>query len=168
MSQAGMFENGSAAPNIEFVTGNAGGAVGPDGLFNINIVGSGGITVTGNPGTNTLTISGGGLVWTREAGAAVAIANNHGYFNINAGLTTFTLPATAAIGDIIEIVGEGAGGWTIVPNALQSIQVGNTSTAIGILGAVSSTNRYDAIRLVCRVANLTWSATSYIGTFNIV
>jgi len=40
------------------LTGNTGGAVAPDGSGNINIVGSGAITVTDNPGTNKLTISG--------------------------------------------------------------------------------------------------------------
>ncbi len=43
---------------VATLTGNSGGAVGPS-LGNINIVGSGDITVTGNPGTSTLTISGG-------------------------------------------------------------------------------------------------------------
>lgn len=38
------------------VTGNSGGAV-PPSAGNINIVGSGGVIVTGNPGTNTLTIT---------------------------------------------------------------------------------------------------------------
>lgn len=40
------------------LTGNIGGAVGPDALLNINIVGTAtnGINVTGNPATNTLTI----------------------------------------------------------------------------------------------------------------
>ncbi len=41
----------------ETLTGNAGGAVGPDGADNINVLGSGDILVTGNPGTNTLTLS---------------------------------------------------------------------------------------------------------------
>lgn len=45
------------APNVEFLAGNTGGAVGPDAAFTINVLGSGNLTVTGNPGTNTLTIS---------------------------------------------------------------------------------------------------------------
>lgn len=50
-------EGGTAAGDIETLTGNSGGAVGPDGAFNVNILGSGNIDVAGNPGTNTLTIS---------------------------------------------------------------------------------------------------------------
>lgn len=44
-------------PGIETLTGNSGGAVSGDASFNVNILGSGDVTVTGNPGTNTLTIS---------------------------------------------------------------------------------------------------------------
>lgn len=44
-------------PDIETLTGNSGGAVGPDGAFNINLLGADGINVVGNPATNTLTFS---------------------------------------------------------------------------------------------------------------
>lgn len=42
---------------LQKLTGNTGGPVAPDGSSNINIVGSGSISVTGNPGTHTLTIA---------------------------------------------------------------------------------------------------------------
>src|SRR5690606_25217380 len=71
MSQAGTFiaTGGGGSGPIDTITGNSGGAVGPDGANNINIVGSGsGVTsnieVAGNPGTNTLTISTGSTVPT--------------------------------------------------------------------------------------------------------
>jgi len=48
---------GSSLPDIETLTGNTGGPVGPDGAFNINIIGSNGILIAGNAGTNTLTAS---------------------------------------------------------------------------------------------------------------
>lgn len=56
---------GGAAAGVETLTGNTGGPVDPlDG--NINVVGSGSVVVTGNPSTNTLTITtsggGGGVV----------------------------------------------------------------------------------------------------------
>lgn len=57
MSQMGQFDNVNGA--VETITGNTGGAVSPTGA-NINLVGAGGLTVTGNPATSTLTISGGG------------------------------------------------------------------------------------------------------------
>lgn len=59
-------ESGGATGTVNGLTGNSGGKVDPDGTGNINLVGDGvGITITGNPGTNTLTAS---LVGGGEAG----------------------------------------------------------------------------------------------------
>jgi hypothetical protein len=64
MSQIYKSEGGSSAADIETITGNSGGAVGPDGSFNINLLGddsttnnTNGITVVGNAGTNTQTVT---------------------------------------------------------------------------------------------------------------
>lgn len=58
MSQAGFLDSsGGGGGNIQTLTGNTGGAV-PPSANNINVIGDGTtITVTGNPGTSTLTIS---------------------------------------------------------------------------------------------------------------
>lgn len=58
MSQAGRFYEGSSPIDVEYLQGNSGGAVGPDGSNIINVIGyePSGITVVGSPGTNTLTI----------------------------------------------------------------------------------------------------------------
>ncbi len=64
MSQAGTLQEGSSLPGIETLTGNSGGAVpGTGSPVNIDILGSNGVVVTGNPGTSTLTVSltGGGV-----------------------------------------------------------------------------------------------------------
>ncbi len=61
MSQAGALgDGGTVLPDIETLTGNAGGAVGPDGAFNIDILGENaqGINIVGTPGSNLLTVSG--------------------------------------------------------------------------------------------------------------
>ena len=60
MSQSGILSAiTSGGPVVETLTGNSGGPVGPNGSFNINLVGnnSSGINVVGNPGTNTLTVT---------------------------------------------------------------------------------------------------------------
>lgn len=60
MSQAGKLAEGSPTiPGIETLTGDSGGAVAGTGVpVNVNILGtSGQITVTGNPGTSTLTLA---------------------------------------------------------------------------------------------------------------
>lgn len=59
MSQISTVDGGGVIPPgniVETLTGNTGGAVGPTG-HNINVVGAGEISVAGNPGTSTLTIS---------------------------------------------------------------------------------------------------------------
>ena len=60
MSKAGSYWDGSSSPPVETITGNVGGAVGPDGAFNIDLIGdpgTNGINVTGAPGSNSLTIA---------------------------------------------------------------------------------------------------------------
>ena len=127
-----------------------------------------GISVT--PGANTITIAatGAGFTWTREAGAAISMGADHGYINTNAGLTTFALPALAAVGDAFSIMGESAGGWLIAQNAGQNIQFGSLSSTPGVLGSLASSNRYDCIELICRVANTTFQVVSAVGNLTIV
>jgi hypothetical protein len=90
MSQAGSFSPSSLPPGsvVETITGNTGGAVGPNGLDNINVIGDGTtITVAGNPGTNTLTIStvgggGGANSFPTDSGTATEIG---GVLNVVGG-----------------------------------------------------------------------------------
>ncbi len=61
MSQGGPnSSSGSGANPIESLTGNSGGAVGPDGAMNIDVLGNNatGIDVVGTPGSNLLTLLG--------------------------------------------------------------------------------------------------------------
>lgn len=57
MSQMGKFSGGLLGIPINTITGNTGGAVGPDVLSNVDFVGTDPIAVTGNPATWTLTIT---------------------------------------------------------------------------------------------------------------
>lgn len=47
----------ASSGSVDTISGNSGGAVGPDVGGNINVIGSGNVTVAGNPGANTLTAS---------------------------------------------------------------------------------------------------------------
>lgn len=61
MSQAGANSNtGSGAAVVETLTGNSGGPVGPDGVFNVDILGNNttGIDIVGTPASNLLTVIG--------------------------------------------------------------------------------------------------------------
>lgn len=116
-----------------------------------------GITVT--PGSGTLTIAATGasgvLPYLPVAGTTQLAVINTGYINQDAGTTIVTLPATAPLGSIVAIQGLGAGGWVLTAGASQTIQVGQTATTTG--GTVTSAGNFDAIQVLCIVADTTWA-----------
>ena len=125
------------------------------------------VTITNGAGSINLAVAGGGVLWTEITAAAVALAVNNGYVLNRATLITATLPVTAAFGTVIRLCGKGAGGWIIAQNAGQNIQVGNSSSTVGVGGSVASTNQFDTIELLCSVANTTWTTLSSVGNFTI-
>jgi len=127
-----------------------------------------GISITEGHNTISIASTATSMAWSREASDTVAAVADHGYVNTNVGLTTFTLPSSATIGTIIAIVGESAAGWSIAQRANQSIQFGSVATTVGVGGSLSSSQRYDVVYLVCRVADLTWSVTSAVGVLSLV
>jgi hypothetical protein len=172
MSQAGLNNVAGSLPStvVETLTGNSGGAVGPDGSHNINVIGSGTISVAGNPGTNTLTItsSGTGLMWSTIS-ASQTLAVNHGYICISpGGALSLLLPAVSALGDIIEITLDGATSFTVTQGAAQSVRYGNQSTTAGVGGSLATTQQGDTLRLVCQTANLKWNVLSSMGNLTVV
>lgn len=106
--------------------------------------------------------------WTEVTGTSQSAAVNSGYIANNAALVTITLPTTAALGDVLEVVGKGAGLWRIAQNASEIIHFGNIDTTTGTGGYLEATNRRDSIRLVCTVADTEWTVTSSQGTITIV
>lgn len=116
MSQAGILNRGVLPPFtvVETLTGNSGGPVGPDGANNINVVGTGVISVVGNPGTNTLTITPSGSI------ASSFITNPAtGTATPAAGVLTFAGTGgvtTSAAGSTVTIDGSGISAGTITGN----------------------------------------------------
>ena len=106
--------------------------------------------------------------WTEVTGTTQAMATNNRYAASNASLVTLTLPTTAAIGDQIEVVGKGAGGWRIAQNADQLIRFGDLVSTTGISGRLDSTNRYDSLCIVCITANNEWSVIRSQGNIDVV
>lgn len=100
--------------------------------------------------------------------AAANLAINQGVIANRGTLVTLTLPTVAKLGDTIEVVGKGAGLWLIAQNANQTIHAGNLSTSVGVGGSIAATLQYDAIRLVCTVANLEFTVLSTIGNLTVV
>lgn len=111
---------------------------------------------------------GGGITWNEVTGTSQTASTDNGYITNNAGLVTITLPDTAALGTTVRVAGKGAGGWTIAQNAGETIHFGNTDTTTGVGGSLSSTNRYDAVELVCITANTDWVVVSSVGNITVV
>jgi len=126
MSQAGRYINNSGpAGFVQTLTGNVGGPV-PPSLGNINIIGSGDITVTGNPGTNTLTISDSGAVpnsFPADAGTATPAA---GVLNIFGGNNIHTTGA----GNTITV--------NVSGTTNHALQLGNATGSLTSLGVAAN------------------------------
>ncbi len=96
------------------------------------------------------------------------MAVNTGYTANNAALVTLTLPATAAFGSVIAVVGKGAGLWKIAQNASQTIHFGFVNTTTGTGGSLASTLQYDVVYLVCTTANTDFTVVQSIGNITVV
>ncbi len=97
-------------------------------------------------------------------GTTQTMAVNQGYVSNNAGLVTFTPPATCAVGTVFAIAGSGAGGWTIDLAAnSQTINDGSSPATT----ALASTNRYDGVEFVCIIANTAISTVSSQGNLTV-
>lgn len=127
-------------------------------------VGSG-LSLSGT--TLTATGSGTGTTWSEVTGTSQSAAVNSGYICNNASLVTVTLPTTAAVGDILEVVGKGAGLWRIAQNASEIIHMGNLDTTTGVGGYLEATHRRDAVKLVCVVADTEWNVISSVGNITV-
>lgn len=127
----------------------------------LNIVGGGLATTSATGNTITVTASG-GMNWFEITATSQSMAANSGYIANNASTVTLSLPASSAIGDLIEVQGKGAGGWSIVPGASQTIHHGTSSASGASAETIDSTEQYDGLKMVCITANTTW-AVLYTG-----
>lgn len=170
MSQSGVNSVKGSPGVVDFIQGNTGGPVPPNADDVIFIVGSGGLTVSGNALLNTLTITPPALptfTWNLVA-IDTTLASNNGYFAVGGDAISLMLPPTSSTGDIISIALAGAASFTIIQGAGQSIQLGNLITTAGIGGSLSSTQQGDFITLICMTNNLKWFVASSVGNFTII
>lgn len=66
----------------------------------------------------------GSIAWEEVSAASVQMAPNRGYIAGNASQAVeLILPASPAIGDIVQVTGRGAGGWRLAQNAGQQINL---------------------------------------------
>lgn len=129
------------------------------------------ISVTNGSGTITIASTGtASFSWAVITANQTAVVNN-GYI-CNKGTTlALALPATAIVGDLIEVTGiNTATGWQITQAANQQIFFGTTSTTLGATGTLTSSAIRDSVRLVCVVAGAStvWNVISSIGSPTVV
>ena len=106
--------------------------------------------------------------WSEVTGTTQSCAVNTGYILNNASLVTATLPATASVGDVIRIVGKGAGMWKLEQNASQYIRFAGLTTTTGTGGYLQAETAYDCIEIMCTTANNGWTVISSIGNILVV
>jgi hypothetical protein len=135
-------------------TGNSASAVW---MKSIAFIAGSGITIDQAGNTVTISTSGSGLSWVEVTSTTQAMVSNTGYFANNGSLVTLSLPATSSLGDVINIVGKGAGGWLVSQGSGQVIYIGSSATTGGVGGSIASTNQFDSLQLVCSVANTAWT-----------
>lgn len=111
---------------LETLTGNVGGAVGPDALDNIDILGSGPFIFTGNPATWTLTLSHDGTLATQYDGNTGSATPAAGILQILGG----TNATTVAGGNTVTINVDGTVASSYVTNA------GTATPAAGVLNVL--------------------------------
>lgn len=109
------------------------------------------------------------LTVTTVAGTSQAMTSNHSYIANSASLTTFTLPATSSVGDILQVVGSAlnTGGWKITYSTGQIIWGPAGSSTVTTGNAASAAAAAQSVTLVCVVANTTWVITANSGTITL-
>jgi len=125
-----------------------------------------GVSITNAAGAITINSTGGGVTWTNIS-ANQALAVNNGVNCTGGAALSLSLPATSAVGDIIEIALDGSTSWTITQAANQQIRLGSSQSTLGAGGSIASTAQGDWVRLVCKTANLLWTTIGVIGNITV-
>ncbi len=127
-----------------------------------------GVNISVVPTANVITINAtgaGSFSWSVIVADQTAAINN-GYFCNKAGTLALALPAASVVGDVIEVSNENtANGIQFTQAAGQQIFIGTANTTLGATGTLTSNAVGDTLKIVCRVANTVWVATSMIGNW---
>ena len=126
-----------------------------------------GISITNGAGSITIAATGSGLFVDQTSSTATLAANTTYLTDNGASLVTYTLPSSPTIGDLYEIIGYSAGGWTIAQNASDLVHFGTSVTTTGATGSLSSVNQYDKITLRNAAAHI-WVAYNSQGSITVV
>lgn len=126
-----QLNGGGGGSGIQTITGDVGGAVGPNMAGNISFQGGAHYVFTGNPGSNLLTLSDDGTLaytYTTDSGVATPSSNNLNI--VGAGIIS-----TSAVGDTVTITAAGSVPVSIVVDA-----GGPVTPAGGVLDVIGGNN----------------------------
>ncbi len=138
------------------------------------IQGVNGVSVSSPSGTVVINASGQlgtssalPMTWSIITADQTAAVNN-GYICNKASALLLALPATSAVGDIIEVTGiNTALGWKVTQAASQQTFFLGANTTSGATGFIQSSSIRDSVKLVCIVANLTWQIVYASGNITL-
>lgn len=161
MSQMGSFSSGGGGGDgILTLTGNTGGAIPGDLSRNINVVGSGSVVVTGDSGSNTLTISSGGST-TYVATTPYTVLNSDNTLlldtNLVAAAMTVRLPNAPTIDGRSWTIKDYTGAAATYNITVTTVS--GTDTIDGATTFVLSKN-YESITVTWSLSKATYSIVS--------
>jgi len=107
------------------------------------------------------------IPWVTVTGDTQMIVNQ-GYIINGAIPLNMTLPVNFAVGDMIKIRGGDGNGWVVRQNILQSCQVSNLTTTIGVAGQIQSALNWNSLDLTGYIANTKMTALPIGGEPNVV
>jgi hypothetical protein len=128
-----------------------------------------GLAFTTGAHSLAINVASGGFAVTPIAGASQAMVSQTTYIANDAALTTLTLPAASAVGDIINVIGSSlnTGGWTVTYGAGQIIwgPAGHSTATTG--NAASAGAAAQTMSIMCTIANTTWVIYANSGTITL-
>ena len=154
--------SGTPPPNGSLLIGDG------TGFRNAVLTAGSNVTITNAAGGITIAAAPGGVTFSGVSGTTQQAAVNNGYIPLNASLTTITLPATAAVGNVVAITGYGSGLWKLAQNASQLIYFNSLVTTTGTGGSIAATHQFDTVVVRCVVANTTWVVENAVGNLDVI
>jgi hypothetical protein len=109
------------------------------------------------------------FTWT-VVNANTNMVANHGYIINGATALDMLLPASAAVGDVVRIATLGTNGCVITQNALQSLNMIDETSTIGVTGVTTllATNGIlsGTLEIICLTANTAFKSLSGTGVWD--
>lgn len=158
-STGGLLSEVGPLTNGQIVIGSTGVAPAAS-----TITAGAGINITNGAGSITITATAAGVTYEEVTTPSKSMVTSYMYGANNAAGVEFTLPVTAGVGSIIQVIGID-GIWNILQNAGQSIHFGNQTTTIGVGGSIDSSEIGDCITMVCIVTDTEFRIISAVGNY---